>query len=150
MTIYKYPIMTTDKQSIQMPLGAKILCIQTQNELPCLWALVDDLPLEPRCILIFHTGHPVPADKSLYYIGTYQLLGGQLVFHVFEDRTPLQLAKNDLSNARDNLRRARIVASNCDPSKPWKESGQTLNEIITGYEQWEQEALEAVKQAESL
>lgn len=58
------------------------------------------------------------------------------------------LAKDDLGAARDNLARARAAARNCDPSKLWGESGQTLNEIIAGYERWEREALETLKEAE--
>jgi hypothetical protein len=29
-------------QEIEMPIGAEILCIQTQNEKPCIWAKVDE------------------------------------------------------------------------------------------------------------
>lgn len=62
----------------------------------------------------------------------------------------LKLAKDDLSNARDNLIRARMAARGVDPSKHWGQSGQTLNEIIANYEQWERDALAAVKEAERL
>lgn len=86
MTIYKYPIESTDAQTVSMPKGAKILCVRTKNQAPQLWALVDPLCLlEPRQIFIFGTGHFIPKDRNLSYIGTYQIMGGQLVFHVFEE-----------------------------------------------------------------
>ncbi len=59
----------------------------------------------------------------------------------------LNLAKQDLGAARDNLQRARQAAKHHDPSKEWGASGRTLAEIIAGYEAWEAKALEAVKAA---
>jgi len=67
-----------------MPAGAEVLCVQTQNETACLWAMVDpDEPLLKRSFCIYGTGHPVP-NASQKYIGTYQIKGGALVFHCFE------------------------------------------------------------------
>ena len=83
-TIYKYPLQLTDEQEIHMPKGAKILTIQTQKGYPCLWVQVDDKqPQTPRTIITRGTGHPIP-DSTLLYLGTYQLDGGALIFHVFE------------------------------------------------------------------
>lgn len=85
LTIWKYRLTTTDTQYAEMPKGAKILAVQMQNEVPCLWALVDpDQPKMKVKIAIFGTGHPIDERWGLKYIGTYQLNGGLLVFHVFE------------------------------------------------------------------
>lgn len=85
-TIWKFELETTDVQRIEMPACSEILCIQTQNEKPCIWALVLPSNSEAkvkRTFEIFGTGHNVPrADRK--YIGTYQLNGGSLVFHCFE------------------------------------------------------------------
>lgn len=84
-TVYKFPLETTDLQSVEMPIGAEILTIQTQNERACIWALVDvEQPLEKRHFEMFGTGHPVPANAERKYIGTFQMSGGRLVFHCFE------------------------------------------------------------------
>lgn len=86
-TIWKFELITTDKQTIEMPIGAEILTVQTQNETPCLWALCDPtVQKEMRSFEVFGTGHPVRYDMGVdrAYIGTYQLQGGSLVFHVFE------------------------------------------------------------------
>jgi len=81
--IYKYPIETTDDQEIKMPSEAHILCVQVQGGIPYLWARVDpDAPSCVRMISVFGTGHPI--EGHLDYIGTYQLDGGSLVFHVYE------------------------------------------------------------------
>jgi len=87
-TIWKYPIKTTDTQELAVPERAHILCIQVQEGFgPCLWALVNaENKLETRTIETFDTGHPMHVDMGVdrAYIGTYQLHGGALVFHVFE------------------------------------------------------------------
>lgn len=86
-TIWKFKLETTGKQIVEMPIGSKILTVQTQNDAPCIWALVDPKkPKEKRFIEVFGTGHDVHYDMGVRrtYLGTYQLHGGSLVFHVFE------------------------------------------------------------------
>lgn len=83
--IFKYQLETTDVQRIEMPQGAEILCIQTQNEVPCIWALVEpNATVTKRTFEIFGTGHNVPENVNRTYVGTYQLHNGGLVFHCFE------------------------------------------------------------------
>ena len=83
MTIWKYPIEVTAKQLIAMPEGAKILTVQTQDGRPCLWALVDpERELKCRLVHTVGTGQEVPLGAR-HYVGTYQLRGGLLVYHVF-------------------------------------------------------------------
>lgn len=84
MRIWKWTLVTTDLQALQMPAGAKILSVQTQGENAQLWALCDDTTAkEVRHFAIYGTGNPMPDEPGIY-VGTYQLMGGQLVFHVFE------------------------------------------------------------------
>ena len=82
--IWKFPIPVEDLAEVRIPLGGKILCVQAQHEIPCLWALVDpqEKP-ELRVFRTYGTGHKIIGDPG-HYIGTYQLDGGRLVFHVFE------------------------------------------------------------------
>ena len=86
-TIYKFPIEITDEQKVRMPLSAKILCIQMQGGIPCIWAKVvsDDKCTGLTTILTFGTGNPVNDGGD--YIGTYQ--DKSLVFHVFTKKTPI-------------------------------------------------------------
>lgn len=86
-SVWKFPIAVEDVQCLMTPLGAKILCVQTQNGMPCLWAEVDtEAPVnDMRTIVTVGTGH-VMEFKAFegVYIGTYQLQNGALVFHVYE------------------------------------------------------------------
>ena len=86
MRIWKYPLGLNDRQALTMPPGAKLLTVQAQGEYgACLWALVDErLPdAETRTIAIYGTGTPIP-DEPGDYIATFQIMGGELVFHAFE------------------------------------------------------------------
>ncbi len=87
-TIYKYPLQVNDMQCISLPQGAEILTIQAQNDIPCLWALVDPEQMisQERHIEIFGTSHNIPCmqREQRIYISTFQLRGGSLVFHAFE------------------------------------------------------------------
>lgn len=86
-TIYKYPLAIEDFQIIQLPKGAKILCVQAQEDQPQLWAVVDTLAAkrtdsyEPKHIITIATGGPMPDVGK--YLGTYQVLKGRFVGHVF-------------------------------------------------------------------
>lgn len=83
-TIHKYSLRIDDEQVILLPKGAQILTVQIQNEQPFLWALVDPIYAEePRKVLIRGTGHDALGLGR--YISTFQMRGGALVFHAFED-----------------------------------------------------------------
>ena len=82
-TIYKYPIETTDTQIVMMPQQAKILTVQVQHGRPCLWAEVNTIFAPERVVIeTYGTGHQILRGKR-EYIGTYQLYGGDLIFHVY-------------------------------------------------------------------
>jgi hypothetical protein len=83
-TIWKFPLRVDDHVAIEMPMASKVLCVQVQLGTPCLWALVyPDAKMETRDFRVIGTGHPIERDPG-DYIGTFQLNGGALVFHVFE------------------------------------------------------------------
>jgi len=87
LRIYKYQFEVESYPYVEMPKGAIILTVQTQYDIPCIWAIVDDSQtvLENREFRLFGTGHIVDIDPALYrYIGTFQLLKGQFVGHLFE------------------------------------------------------------------
>lgn len=85
MRIWKYPLEVTDLQTLKMPAGAKVLTVQMQGEACCLWALVDEAAqvTQARTFAIYGTGNPVP-DNPGTYVASFQMVGGRLVFHVFE------------------------------------------------------------------
>jgi hypothetical protein len=84
--IWKFAI-NLNKIIVEMPKDAEILTIQTQNETPCIWALVNpENAKELRHFEVYGTGHDILYDMGVErkYINTFQLDGGLLVFHLFE------------------------------------------------------------------
>ena len=83
-TIWKWRLRIDGTQVINMPSGAEILSIQTQQDRPVLWALVnEDNPPTSRTFTTYGTGSIVPENPGKY-IGSYQNKLETLVFHVFE------------------------------------------------------------------
>lgn len=86
MTIWKYLLTTKRRQDLYLPEGASILAVQVQGDDIALWALVAPggrVSEKPRVFGVYPTGGEAPADAE-GYLGTVQLAGGALVFHVFE------------------------------------------------------------------
>jgi len=86
ITVYKYPISPCGEQSIVLPEGAEILCVQPQQDVPFLWARVNtEAKPEARSIVIVGTGHDCPRllGSKVKYLNTFQLHEGALVFHAF-------------------------------------------------------------------
>ena len=82
--IYKYQLQVADTQKLKLPVGFKILSLQVQDGVPCIWVLLDARSDEYYDCIITTLG----AGKNYTYdmgshIGTYQLHNGALVFHVF-------------------------------------------------------------------
>lgn len=86
LKVFKYPVKIVDHVSIGMPEGARLLSFQCQGEQPCLWALVDPTAKkETRNFRFVGTGHPIEESPgSLRFIGTAQMMGGSLIWHLFE------------------------------------------------------------------
>ena len=75
----------TDRPVIPMPKDARVLCLQTQQGEPQLWARVDPAaPTEDRRFYVVGTGWDVPAEAATY-VGTWQQ--GPFVFHLFAPAT---------------------------------------------------------------
>jgi hypothetical protein len=87
-TIYKYPLIITDKQIIKVQQGAVPLYVEFdgQNQL-CLWCQVESNKSKENCtIYIVGTGNEMP-DTECEYIGsvkdTYTNKFGTFIWHVF-------------------------------------------------------------------
>ncbi len=66
--------------------GGQMLTIQIQNNTPCIWVLVNPENVKEKVkvkIRTIGTGYPIKENFNGKYIGTFQLSGGALVFHVF-------------------------------------------------------------------
>ncbi len=85
LTIYKYPLPVSDEFNVHMPKGARLLSVQVQHDAPCLWAMVDtNNQKAQRRLAIRGTGHSAERLGFAAFVGTFQLEGGALVFHLFD------------------------------------------------------------------
>ncbi|MEX0598907.1 MAG: hypothetical protein WD512_20655 [Candidatus Paceibacterota bacterium] len=82
--IFKYPIPVNDKITLELPIGSDILTVGIQKGEPVIWALINTQAKinTIRHLELYGTGMEVPAER--HYIGTFQMLNGGLVFHLFE------------------------------------------------------------------
>ncbi len=87
-TIWKWEIPLSRDFTLEMPVGAEILSVQTQNLGPrgeegMVWARVDpQASTAARRFRLAVTGGRCPDGGS--YVGTYQLSAGEFVGHLFE------------------------------------------------------------------
>lgn len=85
MRVYKYPIPVSGEFIFDLPKGSKPLCVQTQQGQPQMWVATD--PMAPLVKHMFHlcgTGDDREDINPSTYLGTFQVQGGTLVFHVFD------------------------------------------------------------------
>ena len=87
-TVYKYTIAPDPTQHIDLPNGAEILKVEMQQNIPCIWVLVDvDFThMERRWFRLVGTGQEFEHDERHQYIGTFLMYEGTLVWHLFEVR----------------------------------------------------------------
>lgn len=85
LTIWKFPI-EFGARPLPMPRGAKLLSVAAQFDKPHVWALVNPQnEVVPRYVFSVGTGMAcVPGIADATFVGTFQLRGGALVFHVFD------------------------------------------------------------------
>lgn len=86
--IWKFELAITDINVIYMPIGAKVLHLDTQFGEPCIWALIPDTMAreEERFFRVYGTGHRHENIDSGIYIGTIKEKEDRLIWHVFEER----------------------------------------------------------------
>jgi hypothetical protein len=85
-TIHKYPLKIEDAQVVTVPKGSTLLTVETQNDIPMLYVLVDttEKELEYKAIRLFGTGHPIDINMTSWtYLDTVLTMGGSLVWHIF-------------------------------------------------------------------
>ena len=86
-TIYKYPMKrSNDPLQIELPYGAKFLCMQEQFGVQCLWYQVEaGAHKENKEIFIYGTGYQITNVENQKYLGTFQEMGGSLIWHVYQE-----------------------------------------------------------------
>lgn len=83
-TILKY-VLDLDNPAIDVPKDAKFLSVQVQESQPVVWFEVDPRkPKEKRRLAIVGTGWDNSVYPNYEYLGTFQVMGGALIFHLYE------------------------------------------------------------------
>ncbi len=91
--ILKYTIQIVDRPTLTLPASAKILSVQMQNGVPCVWALVDPgTPEHTRVLELYVTGEEISQARGLAFIGTFQ--DGPYVGHLFERHWSAELIRH--------------------------------------------------------
>jgi hypothetical protein len=82
--IYKYPMSLKD-QWVSLPIGAKMLTVEIQNGVLCLWALVDPSEkIAARFFKVLGTGWNSNEIDDFDYVGT--VFQDEFVWHIFVQR----------------------------------------------------------------
>lgn len=82
MRVWKYLLLFTGQNTIEMPIGSQVLSTQLQDGKICLWVKTPDETFEEqRSFYVLGTGWEIP-DECKDFIGTVQDRG--FVWHVFE------------------------------------------------------------------
>lgn len=88
MTVWKWEFAVQDRFTLRLPKDAEVLTVQAQRDRACLWALCDpEAEKEDRTFACWGTGHQhfLNGRSPGRYVGTFQLMSGALVFHLFEE-----------------------------------------------------------------
>ncbi len=83
--VWKFNVPCVDFFELEMPVGSQPLSVQVQFDDVQLWCLCDpnEVVIEKRTFRLAGTGHPIDT-LNLAFIGTFQMLNGNLVLHLFE------------------------------------------------------------------
>lgn len=82
--IYKYPL-NFPNTTLEVPRGSRVLTVQVQRGVPCVWIECDpDAELTRLSLQVFGTGHAVP--DGLRYVSTIQEADGALVWHFYQEK----------------------------------------------------------------
>lgn len=80
--IFKYPLALEPTQVLQLPIGARILTVKEQNDVPTIWAVVDQTEqLADVQVKIVATGEEFELDPWRYM--STVLMSNGLVWHIF-------------------------------------------------------------------
>lgn len=86
MKIFKYLLKQSGDQMIEMPQGAVVLYVHSQQGQPMIWAKVDpNAPKVQRRFAVYGTGHEM-SEQFRHYVGTFMMEDGTYVFHVYTDQ----------------------------------------------------------------
>lgn len=83
-TIWKFPIRSDDQWDEVMPAGSVPLSVGVQEAGPVFWAAVDSKAEAQESHRFYLRGTGQPLGHAWKFIGTFQVPGMPLVFHLFD------------------------------------------------------------------
>lgn len=83
MKIFERELKLADLQVLTVPWNSKMLTVQVQNGVPCIWYESDpNNSLTDIKIAIYATGQDMPDIKQTY-IATFQMEESKKIYHVY-------------------------------------------------------------------
>ena len=88
-TVWKYPLVITDKQTFTIPIRSKILCVKEQGGVPTIWVEVDSKypQTDELIVYIVGTGNEITFDtnymESPDYLDSVVMKASGYVWHVY-------------------------------------------------------------------
>ena len=87
-TIWRYPLEITDRQTIKVPVGARLMCVKEELGILTTFWFVDPQKEQQETEATFYiyiTGHPIPYKYIRHYVDSVVCNNGRLVWHIFCD-----------------------------------------------------------------
>lgn len=88
--IWKYEL-GIGETILKVPKDGDIIYLNNQNEIPCLWILVDPKEeLITRIFKVVGTGEEIDCGNNSdfpLFVGSFQIVSASFVGHIFEKRT---------------------------------------------------------------
>jgi hypothetical protein len=86
--IFKYQLEIKDEQTLELPVGSKILSVVNIGEKIYVYAIVntEQKTNETYLIVIHGTGHIVGETDDYTFLGTVIVFNGKLIWHIFYKR----------------------------------------------------------------
>lgn len=83
MPVHAVPVQTSAPHHVHLPIGARVLHLETQHRIPTVWFDLDTDEVETcRVFQWVGAGHEVP--QGGVHVGTVLLSNGNLVLHLYE------------------------------------------------------------------
>lgn len=110
-SVWKY-VLDRSPLVFDIPYGAKVVSVEVQRDIPCIWFLVDtDAPVVQRTFVEKTTGVKIPDNYR--HIGTYHQESklGLYVGHIFEALTESQHKVDEFEKGKkDGVSREQVLA----------------------------------------
>jgi len=80
-TIWKTSVRLAGENTIEMPVGAKVIMVAKRDMVPTIWFEVEtENPMEDRHFHVVGTGHPIPEQAR--HVGSW--ISTPFVWHLYE------------------------------------------------------------------